>query len=481
MINTVPSQDPINPQEAFVRDPIRFMADMWRGDKELAHLESNDRPFVFAFAPDLVQQILSRADIFWSLALVHPGPRNSSQRRLSMSLIGANGTAYKKRRRIFQEPLKKSVLDAYLPPVIEVTEGMLDGWQPGEVRDIYEEMHRLVLRITCGVLFGLDRPDEAFAAGDMLDEWLSADNKLGRPGTARLDQDPDAYDRLLQMAEETERHLLDLVGHKQGGNDVLSLLNKAILAEDKEVTEAQLVSDLAFFFAAAHKTTATGLTWTLFLLAQHPQVLATLLADNDDVLQGETARADQLDQLQVLDRVIKESMRLLPPVPCLVRYNPEPVELAGRTWKRDTLFVTSQYFTHRDERLFPQPNRFDPDRWLSIRPSPYEYFPFGAGPRMCLGAAFSVLIMKTALSMILQRYRLSVVPGTRIDKFVSFVLEPNPGMPMSIHPPDHQYAAMPVTGDIHESIELLPDATDDEAFRAADQPAQQQPGPIASR
>ena len=131
-----------------------------------------------------------------------------------------------------------------------------------------------------------------------------------------------------------------------------------------------------------------------------------------------------------------------------------PVALGPFNLPQGTLVVTSHYVTHHMPELFPEPECFRPDRWLQAAPSPYAYLPFGAGPRMCLGAPFATLMLKVALPMILQRFRLTVVPGARIDRRSTLTLGPRFGIPMLIENQDRRFTASPVAGDIHEMVEL---------------------------
>jgi cytochrome P450 len=159
-----------------------------------------------------------------------------------------------------------------------------------------------------------------------------------------------------------------------------------------------------------------------------------------------------------LDRCIKESLRLLPPVVYFARSNVEPFSLGAHHLSRGTLVIGSHYVTHRLPNLYPDPERFLPDRWLGADPGPYGYIPFGGGARMCVGAAFSQLIFETCLGQILRRFRLAVAPGARIDRKCSLTLGPRWGIPVTVHRPDRQYACTPITGDIHELV-ALPTAT----------------------
>jgi cytochrome P450 len=161
-----------------------------------------------------------------------------------------------------------------------------------------------------------------------------------------------------------------------------------------------------------------------------------------------------MNQFPLLDRVIKESMRVLPPVVYAPRIAMQPAELGPSRVSRGTLVVTSHYVTHHLADIYPEPDRFLPDRWLNAAPSPYAYLPFGAGPRMCIGAPFVLQMLKVAVPLLIQRFRLAVVPGVRIDRKSDITLSPRGGIPVAIRRQDHRFGTSPVQGNIHDILHL---------------------------
>jgi cytochrome P450 len=238
-----------------------------------------------------------------------------------------------------------------------------------------------------------------------------------------------------------------------------------------------LVGQAAVLFGAAHMTTAHSLTWTLLLLAQHPSVMRQLWAELHDsgsgfpvakgaVEKATNPRTDTLtakslgslpkgEELSLLDRVIKESMRLLPASAYSQRINVVAVKLGPFLLPRGTGIVFTPLVTHHLPHIYSQPEKFLPDRWLKLRPSPYAYHPFGAGPRLCIGGPLATAIMRIALRRILSRYRLSVVPGSQVNVHIeSTMLVPTHGLPMQIDAPDGRFAAGAFEGNIHELVEF---------------------------
>jgi cytochrome P450 len=161
------------------------------------------------------------------------------------------------------------------------------------------------------------------------------------------------------------------------------------------------------------------------------------------------------DDLSLLDRVIKESMRLLPASAYSQRINTVAVKLGPLDLPRGTGIVFTPIITHHLPDLYPQPEKFIPDRWQTLRPSPYAYHPFGAGPRLCIGAPLATAVIRLALQRILSTYRLSVVPGSDISGHIeSTMLFPTHGVPMEIHPADGKFESSPIAGNIRELVEF---------------------------
>jgi cytochrome P450 len=215
-----------------------------------------------------------------------------------------------------------------------------------------------------------------------------------------------------------------------------------------------LIGQTATLFVAGHDITARVLTWALFLLSQHPRQAADLDDELSGRLRGAAPRAAQLDDLPLLDGVLKESMRLLPPVLWWARTSTAPFELGPYTLPRGARAVVSHFVTHRLPDLYPRPGRFLPERWAGLHPGPYEYIPFSAGPRMCPGAGAAMAEMKTVLAVLLQRRRLTLRPGARVDCGGLMLSAPRRGLPMVVHAADRVFPASPAVGNVRTLVDL---------------------------
>jgi cytochrome P450 len=207
-------------------------------------------------------------------------------------------------------------------------------------------------------------------------------------------------------------------------------------------------------FVASFETVANALSWTLFLLAQHPAVAYDLYDELASAVGVFAPQVHQVDALPLLDAVLRESLRLFPPVPILYRTASRDTELGGRPVAEGDWVLCSPYVTQLDAAHFPAPRRFLPDRWFGARPDPYAYFPYGVGSYSCVGQHMGNTILKLCLSLIAQRWRLTVAPGARVDRHATATLAPRRGIPMRVWGLQARYRAVPVRGNVCDMVEL---------------------------
>jgi cytochrome P450 len=442
----------------FPDDPAAVMRRLHETHGEIAALEEDGQRIVFVFGPRYNHQVLSDVRTFHSSFFPIRGPRNSAQRRLTSGLLNMNGDDHKRHRRLVAGPFQKGSIVNYQQGIIDLAQAMVDQWRPGEVRDMAREMNQYMLRVASSMLFGFDQPELAYAIGRGTDRWITMNHRVGMGAYVADNQISGSYQDLLQQAEELEvliRKMLELRRSSAPGNDVLSLLLQARDDDGKGMTEGELIGQAAVIFGAAHLTTAYSLTWALFLLSQHPAVAADVVQELRDTLRGEPPTLEQVEQIPLLDRAVKESMRILPASAYSQRVTAEPVQLGPLSLPRGTAVIFTPFVSHRLPEQFAQPDRYLPQRWDGFTPAPYAYIPFAAGPRLCLGAAVAMMTIKTTLPIILQRYRLSVVPGAAINgRVIATMLAPTAGMPMVISPVTVPFTASPVAGNIHDLMDL---------------------------
>ncbi|QDT39493.1 cytochrome P450 [Stratiformator vulcanicus] len=456
----------------FPKDPIACMRALHEEHGAIAALqdEESGQRVTFVFSPEHNKTVLSDAKRFQSRFFTLRGSKRSSQRRVTSGLLSMNGDQHRRHRRMVKTPFSKPVLPDYQPAISGLVRELLDSWSVGDVRDIHHEMNSFMLRVTSAILFGLDDPDLAFETGHLIDEWVHKNHEVGV--TAFIaDTDISAqYDNLLDMAKQLEHNVTTMLQRRRQskpGPDVLSLLIQARDAQGS-ISSEELIGHVALLFGAAHLTTAHSLTWTLLLLAQHPSVMADVFEEIDSGIDADLPTQEQTERLPLMEKAIKESMRCLPASSYSQRITAEPVELGPLTLGCGSPVVFSQYITHHRSDLFKAPDEFRPGRWEWISPGPYEYLPFGSGPRMCLGAGMAMTILKTTLPAILKKFRVSMVPGSRVDaRVISTMLGPTTPVPMLLSEPDGKFEAQPISGTVLDLVDFHEMPTADEASQAA--------------
>ena len=444
--------------EDFVSDPIACMRWLHREHGDVAVLRESEQQLAFIFTPELNHQVLSDTKQFYSRFFALRGPKRSAQRRLTCGLLSMNGDEHKQQRRQVSGPFEKRAIRIHHETVTTLTSQMLDDWRPGETLDIATEMTVLARKITSTILFGMDQMQIALEIGEMLDPWVELNHQLGLAALLPTEDFMPQYEALLALAERLEARIMDLVQLRRGAGKLgADLLSQLIRVHDETggIMSEQLIGHVALLFGAAHMTTANTLGWTLFLLAQHPDVMHPLFRELRTGFYDEPLAAFDSAKGSLLDRVLRESMRLLPASSYSQRSNSVSVELGPISLAKNSVVIFSQFMTHHRPDLYPNPEVFDPDRWLTITPTPYEYLPFGAGPRLCLGAPLAMFTLKTILPLILKRFRLSVVADSAITgRVVSTMLNPIYGLPMQVAAPDGQFVTAPVGGNIHLLVDM---------------------------
>jgi cytochrome P450 len=411
---------------------------------------------VLGVGPDFNRQILGDPGSFRATGQFMWGPKNSAQQRIRYGLTRMNGPQHRQQRSLVMPPFHKKAIASYHDLTVALAEEVLAGWRPGERYDMHREMRTLSLRISSSVLFG-NELEEAMGISHLLEGWARR-NFSAPVWLFPVDFPGSAYRRLLQQAERVESAILASIDKRRrdprGRTDILTLLIQARDDQNRGMTDKELVGQATILFGASFETTASVLTWALFLLAQHPAVLHELMDELDHVLAGAPPTREQLPQLTFLENVINETMRILPPVPFTIRATQRDLAMGPVEVPRNTRVLCSHYLTHHLPELYPEPERFRPERWRDIEPNQYEYMPFSAGPRLCIGASFAIQVLKISLAMMLQKFRFSVVPGARIDRVIRITMAPRAGLPMMVFANDRKFAASEVRGQIHEMVAM---------------------------
>lgn len=442
----------------FPEDPIACMRRLQVRHGDLAVLEDAGQRLVFVFSPDLNREVLSNAKTFHSQFFAVRGGRQSAQRRVTSGLLSQNGAEHRDMRRVLKDVFALRVLPGYLNTISQITHRLCDNWSVGSAVDLNAGMVQFMLNVTSALLFGEDDVQFANHLGQMIDRWVHQNHRVGIGALVSAPEFAAEYDRLLTMAEELEVVVQELIARQKllpsARPNVLSLLLAARCAE-QGLTDQGLVGQTTLLFGAAHLTTAHTLSWTLLLLSQHPEVMVPLLEEIRLQTTDEDPSLEQLERCVLLDRVIRESMRVLPASSYSQRVTSEATALAGHRLSAGTPVVFSQFMTHHRADLYEQPDSFLPDRWMHVNPGPYEYLPFGAGPRMCIGAPLAMLELKAALSVMLRRLHFQIVPGSTVNaRVISTMLSPTTPIRAEVIPVSRMPEPVLIRGSIHDLVRL---------------------------
>lgn len=424
---------------------------------------------VLCYGADLNQAITGAHEVYSKSYLsgsLHPGPDPSPRKRPLLSfgagLFSVNGDEHRLHRRLLGPVFSRRRLAQYCAQMIEVTQEALQDWHLGQQRDTSGDMRLLTARVVTRTLFGKDAQLSVDAASRALKETLDL---MGKPLTRLLTFDVPGlpYRRYLDAATDLERHVQALLdAKKQSGVESDDMLSAFLQARDEEsgarLTDQEILGHVSVFFAAGHETTAHGLGWTLLLLACFPRVAAKVQEEIERVLGGDDPSFERLDELVYLGWVVKESLRLFTPAPWNGRVLTQDVELDGYHIPAGSEVLFSLYETHRTDPIYERPYDFEPERWEHIQPSPYQYTPFSAGPRTCIGAMFAQMEMKVVLALILQRFRMELMSKS-VDRFAEMVLSPKQPLIMRVQAADGRFeaSARKFSGNVHDMVRFPSD------------------------
>ena len=454
----------------FADDPIACMRQLNHDHGDLAVLEENDQRLVFVFSPELNREVLSNSQVFESRFFAVRGNRNSAQRRVTSGLLSQNGTEHRDARRMMKDAFAKKILPGYHQTICQIACDLTDNWTAGDACDLNAEMVQFMLKMTAALLFGVDDAAFAYRLGALIDRWVHRNHEIGMGALVSSPQFAEGYDDLLLQAEELEQSVREMFqSHRSVEHDRLNILSLLFQVQQSQgqLTDNQLTGHATLLFAAAHLTTAHTFSWTLFLLSQHPDVLQKLQLELRTKVAADIPTLEELDGLPYLDAVIKESMRVLPASSYSQRVAVEPTSLGPVRMNPGTPVIFSQFITHHRPDIYVDADRFLPERWATITPSAYEYLPFGAGPRMCIGAPLAMAEIRTALTIMLKRFNFQIQPMSTVNGHViSTMLGPTSTIPATLLSCDSLPVSVPVFGSVHNLVQL-PDVTRAVAIPAA--------------
>lgn len=427
----------------FRRDPLRSVLEMTHRYGDVVRLHFLFWDSYLVNHPDGIKHVLQEnqrnytKDIYWLRFL---------RELLGQGLLTSDGESWLHQRRLMQPAFHRKRLAAFGTLMTGDTFAMLERWQRFAERDqpldVADEMTRLTLRIVGQALFNTDLSNEADIVGQVfmtvrtqLLKYISAPYlPLGVP-TPRNRRMQAAF-RMLDMVvrDIIHQHRNLPTDTNSDAGDLLSML---LLARDEEtgqsMNDQQVRDEVMTLLLAGHETTSTALAWNWYFLSQHPEIERRLHAELDTVLAGQVPTVELLPDLPYTHMVLEEVLRLYPSTFGLGRKAVAADEIGGYCIPANSMILLCPYTTHRHPAFWEHPEVFDPERFTAEREASrphYAYFPFGGGPRMCIGNNFALMEMQLILATVAQRYQLRLVPGHPVEPELSLTLRPRYGLPM---------------------------------------------------
>jgi cytochrome P450 len=395
-------------------------------------------PACFVNRPDYIESVL----VTQNSNFVKSKDYRAMRRVLGNGLLLSEGEFWRRQRKLIQPAFHQERIAAYADIMTDHAQRMLSSWSDGQALDIHAAMMHLTLGIVAKTLFDADVSHEAEDVDAALTVLMG--KFLRQAGLALLLPAwvPLPTSQLLKRAVgRLDKVIYGIIEQRrasgQMSGDLLSVFLQAHDDEGEGMTDRQLHDEIMTLFLAGHETTANVLSWTWFLLGQNPEVEEKLNEELRRVLGGRVPTPADLPQLVYTDTVLRESMRLYPPVWVIGRRALAPFRLGEYELPADTNVLISQLILHRDARYFPEPLRFNTDRWSpsdsrTASLPRFAYFPFGGGPRVCIGAGFAMMEAVLLLATIAQQFRIQIAPGQKVKMQPTVTLRPRNGIPVTL-------------------------------------------------
>jgi cytochrome P450 len=421
-------------------DPLNVMLGWFKHYGDFVHLQFGESAHVYFLAhPDHFHTVLvEKADQF------HKAPSYKDEKRglariLGRGLVTSDGNEWRHQRKLIQPAFHARRIEAYAEEMVKLTQHMLESWCSGQKLDVNEAMMHLTLAIVAKTVLDTDINADAeiiaeavtvfqrLAFGvDIFPLWLPTPSHVQQRRVEKAMNDVVAA-----LITERRKNLADK-------GDLLSMLLSSVDETGQGMSDLQIRDEIVTLFLAGHETTANALTWTWYLLAQHPEAEQKLHEELDTLLQGRKPTLSDLKRLPYTEQVLQESMRLYPPVWNMGRQALTDVEIDGYIVPKGSEVNLNIYAMHHDARWWEEPEHFLPERFSPNKLSTITkmaYLPFSSGPRVCIGNNFAMMEARLILASIASQYRLSLPKGqasTQMEPLIA--LRPKGGLALNVHP-----------------------------------------------
>ena len=422
----------------FRRDPTGFSLRLAQEYGDAAHFKLGSKHFVQINHPDLIHDVLvTRHRQFCKTQALE-----LAEMVIGNGLVRSEGDFHRRQRRLIQPAFQQERMASYSPAVIQAAAAAGERWRPGQTVDMLQEMLRVTVSVAAQALFSADVEADFEQTSRDLTTVFEYFHHLIVPFARLISKAPTpARRRFLAARQRLDDLIYGMVRTRRASGERRGdLLGMLLAAHDDEgdglgMSDRQVRDEAMTMFVAGHETTAAALTWTFFLLAEHPAVESQLHGELDEVLAGRLPSFADVERLTFTRMVFAEAMRLYPPVWAITRRALTDYSFGEWCVPAGTNFGMSQFVMHRDPRYYPDPNRFDPMRWTeeatAKRPK-YSYFPFGGGPRLCIGERFAWTEAALVMATLCQTWRARIAPGYQPRLQPLIALRPRGGMTMTL-------------------------------------------------
>ncbi len=446
----------------FRHNQLSFLLQLEQSYGRMATIYIGKTPIVLLFRPEHIRYILTE------------NPRNFTNREVAGGLIFGNmlvlsllarsftdkvtqglhdivgdgllttdGDFHHRHRRLLQPAFSRRRVENHADMIVQYARETVERWQPGAEIDIAHDMQALILRLTMKILVNIDLLNQSIESSKIIDDLV------GHPigifeglSNLQIDLPFTPYGQRMAAKRKADAFIYNLIDQrladKRDVGDILSiLLQPQDTHDDDTMTRQQVRDELASLIAAGHETTTNTISWTFYLLSEHPTILKKVLTELQTVLAGRDPQLDDLPQLTYLDWTIKESMRLYPSAWTQGRRAVEAFDLDGYHFPAGTMIMFSQWVLHRLPDVWADPEVFRPERWDPVngqKVPQWAYFPFGGGSRICIGMPFAQLQIRLVLATILQHYIPCVVPGHPVMPLPLITLRLKHGLHVRLEP-----------------------------------------------
>jgi len=417
-------------------NPIHLFQHLAEEYGDISHYKIGWHHIVFLNHPEYIREVL----VVQNDNFIKERTVQRSKMLLGEGMITSEGAQHRMQRQVAQPAFHRQRIPEYADVMVREAARMRETWQHGERRDIAIDMMHLTLNVVAGTLFATDLRAEVNELADAINRIMGLYNFLVMLPAAEwlVHARPPGLAAFVRARKRIDAVVYRMIeAHRRQRSDSGSLLDLMLAASPDRSAESErsLRDQVITIFLAGYETVANALAWTWYLLSQNPQCEQRFHEEIDCELRGRLPAFDDVPRLRYLEMVLAESMRLYPPAWAMGRYALNDFQLGEYLLPAKTTILASQFITHRDSRYFSDPLRFDPERFTpeaKARRTKFTYFPFGAGARQCIGESFAWMEGVLLLAVLGQKWKMSLVPGQRVEPEPLITLRPKYGMKMVV-------------------------------------------------